>query len=271
MSSHNRLFAERFWERDFLTLDAYGFQGLREEDDQDLIPIALPQVRARLMSEPWRWGSRFSIDTDALALTRIDGLDTRRVSATPAWQLPWYSPIGDRYELRLDVRGDLLSDRRRSADLRGERHERHRTGGAARDAALELALDRRGVRRLSGARAGGHGDRGERRPEQRRHPQRRQPGLRVRRHEPAGPQPLSRARSGARWIQHRLWPPLRHLHGPPFDQRHVRPGLFVRPGCGSSIPPRDWKTTCPTMLVGSISPRPTGSICAIDFASTKTI
>ena len=29
------------------------------------------------MSEPWRWGSRFSIDTDALALTRIDGLDTR--------------------------------------------------------------------------------------------------------------------------------------------------------------------------------------------------
>jgi LPS-assembly protein len=103
----NRLFAERFWERDFLTLDAYGFQGLREEDDQDLIPIALPQVRARLMSEPWRWGSRFSIDTDALALTRIDGLDTRRVSATPAWQLPWYSPIGDRYELRLDVRGDL--------------------------------------------------------------------------------------------------------------------------------------------------------------------
>jgi LPS-assembly protein len=40
-------------------------------------------------------------------LTRIDGLDTRRVSATPAWQLPWYSPIGDRYELRLQVSGDL--------------------------------------------------------------------------------------------------------------------------------------------------------------------
>jgi LPS-assembly protein len=103
----NRLFAERFWERDFLTLDAYGFQGLREEDDQDLIPIALPQVRARLMSEPWRWGSRFSIDSDALALTRTGGLDTRRLSATGGWQLPWYSPIGDRYELQLSLRGDF--------------------------------------------------------------------------------------------------------------------------------------------------------------------
>jgi LPS-assembly protein len=103
----NRLFAERFWQRDFLTIDAYAFQGLREEDDQDLIPIALPQVRARLMSEPWRWGSRFSIDTDAVALTRTGGLDTRRLSATGGWQLPWYSPIGDRYELQLSLRGDF--------------------------------------------------------------------------------------------------------------------------------------------------------------------
>ncbi|HEX6113890.1 MAG TPA: LPS assembly protein LptD [Geminicoccaceae bacterium] len=104
---NNRLFAERFWERDFLTINAYGFQGLREDDDQDLIPIALPQVRARLVSEPWRWGSRFSLDTDAVALTRTDGLDTRRLSATGGWQLPWYSPIGDRYELQLSLRSDV--------------------------------------------------------------------------------------------------------------------------------------------------------------------
>ena len=103
----NRLFAERFWERDFVTVNAYAFQGLREQDDQGLIPFALPQVHARKVSEPWLWGSRFSIDTDALALTRTDGLDTRRLSATGGWQLPWYGPIGDRYELRLDLRGDL--------------------------------------------------------------------------------------------------------------------------------------------------------------------
>jgi LPS-assembly protein len=103
----NRLFAERFWERDYVTVNAYGFQGLREQDVQGLIPIALPQAHARLVSDPWLWGSRFSLDTDALALTRTQGLATRRLSTTGAWQLPWYSPIGDRYDLRLDVRGDL--------------------------------------------------------------------------------------------------------------------------------------------------------------------
>jgi LPS-assembly protein len=104
---NNRLFAERFWERDFLTINAYGFQGLREDDDQSLIPIALPQVRGRLVSEPWRWGSRFSLDTEALALTRTGGLDTRRLSAAGGWQLPWYSPIGDRYELQLRLRSEF--------------------------------------------------------------------------------------------------------------------------------------------------------------------
>jgi LPS-assembly protein len=104
---NNRLFAERFWERDYVSVNAYGFQGLREQDDQGLIPIALPQAHVRLVSEPWRWGSRFSIDTDAVALTRTEGLDTRRLSANGGWQLPWYSPIGDRYELQLSMRGDF--------------------------------------------------------------------------------------------------------------------------------------------------------------------
>jgi LPS-assembly protein len=123
----NRLFAERFWERDFLTIDAYGFQGLREDDDQDLIPIALPQVRARLISDPWRWGSRFTIDSDAVALTRTDGLDTRRLSATGGWQLPWYSPIGDRYELRLSMRSDFYQ-----TDGDPETFEENGTGTEAR-------------------------------------------------------------------------------------------------------------------------------------------
>jgi LPS-assembly protein len=104
---NNRLFAERYWERNFVSLDAYGFQGLREEDDQDLIPVALPQAQVHLSSDPMLWNSRFTFDTDVLALTRFGGLDTRRVSSTGAWILPWQSPIGDRYELRLDVRGDF--------------------------------------------------------------------------------------------------------------------------------------------------------------------
>jgi LPS-assembly protein len=124
---NNRLFAERFWKRDYVTVNAYGFQGLREQDDQGLIPIALPQAHARLVSEPWRWGSRFSIDTDAVALTRTEGLDTRRMSATGGWQLPWYSPIGDRYELQLSMRGDFYQ-----TDGDPETFEDNGSGTAAR-------------------------------------------------------------------------------------------------------------------------------------------
>ena len=40
----NRLFAERIWSRNYAVVQGYGFQGLREDDDQGLIPIALPQV-----------------------------------------------------------------------------------------------------------------------------------------------------------------------------------------------------------------------------------
>ena len=104
---NNRLYAERYWERDFVTVNAYGFQGLREDDDQGLIPIALPQAHVHLTSDPKLWNSRFTFNSDVLALTRFDGLDTRRVSSTGAWILPWQSLIGDRYELRLDVRGDF--------------------------------------------------------------------------------------------------------------------------------------------------------------------
>ena len=94
----NRLFGERFWERDFLTRHAYGFQGLREEDDQDLIPIALPQVRG-VVSDPWRWG---------LCLLqhrhRCPGVDPDRRPRYPPGvghtrlAAALYSPIGDRYD-----------------------------------------------------------------------------------------------------------------------------------------------------------------------------
>ena len=102
----NRAFAERIWGRNYLALNGYGFQGLRARDDQGLIPIVLPLAEAELVSEPWRWDSRFTLDSSLLALTRTDGLDTRRLSVTGGWEMPWVGAIGDRHELRLEMRGD---------------------------------------------------------------------------------------------------------------------------------------------------------------------
>ena len=78
----------------------------------------LPLAEVELTSEPWRWGSRFTFDSSLLALTRTDGLDTRRVSATGGWELPWASQLGDQYRLALEPARRRLPHRRRSADLR---------------------------------------------------------------------------------------------------------------------------------------------------------
>ena len=103
----NRLYSERIWDRNFAAINAYGFQGLRPNDDQGLIPIAMPLAEVNLVSRPWNWGSHFTLDSSALALTRTQGLDTRRLSTTGGWTLPWATELGDQYRLALSLRSDL--------------------------------------------------------------------------------------------------------------------------------------------------------------------
>jgi LPS-assembly protein len=105
----NRLFSERIWSRNYAVVEGYGFQGLREEDDQGMIPIALPQAQLELTSEPLLWDSRVGLNSSALALTRTDGLDTRRLSTDVSWELPKQGPIGDLYRLTLSARGDFYN------------------------------------------------------------------------------------------------------------------------------------------------------------------
>ncbi|HEX5077713.1 MAG TPA: LPS assembly protein LptD [Geminicoccaceae bacterium] len=105
----NRLFAERIWSRNYAVVEGYGFQGLREEDDQGMIPIALPQAQLELTSQPLLWDSRVGLNSSALVLTRTDGLDTRRLSTGVSWELPKQGPIGDLYKLTLSARGDFYN------------------------------------------------------------------------------------------------------------------------------------------------------------------
>lgn len=102
----NRAYFEGLEDRNFWTLNGYYFQGLRINDDQDTIPIALPYAQARVTSEPLAWGSHVTVDSDVLGLTRLEGRDTRRVSTRVGWELPYVGRIGDVYRLELSVRGD---------------------------------------------------------------------------------------------------------------------------------------------------------------------
>ena len=105
----NRLFLEGFDRRNFWSLNGYYFQGLRPFDDQDTIPVALPLAETRLVSDRGQWGSYFTADSNVLALSRNEGLDTRRISNRIGWTLPYVGAIGDVYRLDVSLRGDVYN------------------------------------------------------------------------------------------------------------------------------------------------------------------
>lgn len=102
----NRAFLQQVVGRDYLALQAWAFQGLREDDRQGTIPVVLPLAEARLVSSPLRAGSIMTLDTSFVALTRTSGLDTRRLSTTLGFEQPWVGNLGDLWRLRLDGRVD---------------------------------------------------------------------------------------------------------------------------------------------------------------------
>jgi len=105
----NRAFVERFGERSYTALNVYGFQSLREQDDQDEIPLVLPLAETRAVGARDRFGGRADLGASVLGLRRTDGLDTRRFSAEVGWQLPQIGSYGDVRSLRLSLRGDLYN------------------------------------------------------------------------------------------------------------------------------------------------------------------
>jgi LPS-assembly protein len=108
----NRIFIENLSGRSSFSVNAYGFQGLRKEDDNGEIPIVLPFIEYNFEGKPGWLGGRFGADTSLVMLTRTDGEDTIRLSAGGNWQLPYISPFGEIYRLTVGFRGDLyrLSD-----------------------------------------------------------------------------------------------------------------------------------------------------------------
>jgi len=99
-------FVEGFRGRDYATARMFGFQGLSAEDNTEEIPIALPYLQVSQVSDPLIYGSVFRFDASLIDLVRIEGRDTRRLSATGLWELPFTSPIGDEYLFRAMLQAD---------------------------------------------------------------------------------------------------------------------------------------------------------------------
>lgn len=116
LGTPSTLFSEAFVEgfngRDYATARMFGFQGLSSDDNTEEIPIALPYLEVSQVSDPLIWGSVFRFDASAIDLVRIEGRDTRRLSASGNWDVPFTSGIGDQFLFRslLQADGYWVSD-----------------------------------------------------------------------------------------------------------------------------------------------------------------
>jgi len=105
----SRVFAERLTFRSMASADFLAFQGLRATDIQSQIPIVMPLINWDLSTAPDKMGNQFQFNANALVLERSQGGNTRRLSASARWNLPFYDGLGSVYRVSASVRGDVYS------------------------------------------------------------------------------------------------------------------------------------------------------------------
>ena len=102
----SRLFLEGFRGRNYLAVNNFAYQGVREEDDNDELPIIAPLIDYSVESEPQFLDSTFNLDANLLVLSRINGRESRRASLNGQWELPFAGPLGDLYHITAAVAAD---------------------------------------------------------------------------------------------------------------------------------------------------------------------
>lgn len=91
-----RLFAEGFRGRNYLAVNGFSFQDLRDDADSIDSPIVLPLVEFSHIGAPDRFGGSFAMDANFLVVNRDDsGNDTRRVSLRPSWNRRFSDSVGN--------------------------------------------------------------------------------------------------------------------------------------------------------------------------------
>ncbi len=102
-----RPFAERIADRDYFAATGYLFQGLDQGDSQSRTPFILPLIDLSLVDDHEQGDDYLTFDANGLVLNRVNGVDSRRLSLSGGWHLPYVSDGGHVFELAASLRGDL--------------------------------------------------------------------------------------------------------------------------------------------------------------------
>ncbi len=102
----NFIDVERIDRNSYISIAGWAFQGLRVDDVQKRIPIALPAIDARFILPQTFAGGKVLIQANSLAILRIDGQDTQRAFASAKWDLRKITPLGQEVTLTAFARAD---------------------------------------------------------------------------------------------------------------------------------------------------------------------
>ncbi|MCW5730494.1 MAG: LPS-assembly protein LptD [Alphaproteobacteria bacterium] len=103
----NTAYLEGFSGRSYALATGYYFQGLRQIDRRGRSPLVLPLLDYSFVGEPQGAFGYPKVDASLLSIQRSEGVDTRRLSTTIGWHVPYVSPIGDIYSVTAQLRGDF--------------------------------------------------------------------------------------------------------------------------------------------------------------------
>ncbi|MBT3905187.1 MAG: LPS-assembly protein LptD [Rhodospirillaceae bacterium] len=103
------LFTEGFRGRNYISANAYAFQGLEQGDKFSTTPLVAPLIDYNHVGQPDRLGGRTVLDVNLLALTRTGSNDTRRLSIRGGWEVPFFTSFGDAFKLSAKMLGDFYN------------------------------------------------------------------------------------------------------------------------------------------------------------------
>jgi LPS-assembly protein len=102
----NVIKVERIDPDSYISIAAWAFEGLRVDDVQKQIPIALPAIDARFRMGEIA-GGKVELQANSLSIIRIEGQDTQRAFTSARWDLTRLTPLGQEVTLTAYARGDV--------------------------------------------------------------------------------------------------------------------------------------------------------------------
>jgi len=99
--------AERISPNSYISIAGWAFEGLRVDDVQKRIPIALPAIDAHFRIDPPALGGIIELQANSLSIVRIEGQDTQRAFASARWDIRKLTNWGQEVVFTGYARGDI--------------------------------------------------------------------------------------------------------------------------------------------------------------------